>query len=504
MTIFRRLRNYFNNLGLGKKVVIILSVTTALAGILLSGLGTERLNSLLVDQKINSSTEIANTLAATALPDLLTNDFVDLQDSTDGVVARDDRQEIVYVGVYDTAGKLLVHSSRQAGKQTPAESADMIKTSVPLSINGRNFGRVDMYVSLSRIKSNVLAVVLSLAGLLLLVIVASAAATAFVAMRMIVKPVRNLAASAKQISEGNLDFKIPVKSEDELGELSQDFNHMAQILKERQSELRVAYEKLERNYKAIREAYKELRELDHMKSGFIAVVSHELKTPLSLIKGYIETILAGNLGKANARQREKLALVMNSVDRLSDIVDKSLDFSIIERGSLVIEQQNLALSKVLDAVVDEFALEASERELDLEKDISDGLPHLAGDEIRLHQVFHNLVANAIDFTSAGGTVRVHAYFDAEHRQDIVEISDTGSGIPKKELRYLFTPFYQVESPTTRKHPGMGLGLAVAKGIVEGHGGTITVSSRVGKGSIFSIALPVLDGDGAGAAADNIK
>ncbi len=486
----RRILYRFNNMSLGKKIAATLSVTIALGGILLSGLGTERLNSLLVDQKVNSSGQIANALASSILPDMLTNDFVDMQDSTDGVMKRDDRQEIVYTGVYDVQGKLLVHSARQGGGEPPVTDSNTIKTSVPLAINGRNFGRVDMYVSLDRVKSNVLAVVLSFAGVLLMVIVASAVAMAFVGMRTIVRPVRKLAASARQISEGNLDLKIPVKSRDELGELSQDFNRMAQSLKDRQAELQVAYEKLGRNYKAIRETCKELRELDHMKSDFIAVASHELKTPLSLIKGYIETMSAGKLGEVNTRQQEKLAVVMGSVERLAEIVDKSLDFSIIERGRFIVEREDLQLAKILEAVLDEFAQEASDRKIHLKKDFPDELPHILGDEVRLHQLFHNLVANAVDFTTTGGVVTVHAFFDAKKRRVITEIADTGSGIPEEELKYLFTPFFQVESPTIRSHPGVGLGLAIAKGIVEGHDGTITVDSRVGEGSVFTIAFPV--------------
>lgn len=483
-----------SDISLGKKVASLLAVTIAFTGVLLAGLGTWRLYELLIDQKIDSSQQIASALASSVLPDILTNDFVGMQDSTDEVLARDSRQEIVFVGVYDASGRPLVHSSRFADNQAPIENRDLRKISIPLSIRERDFGRVDMYVSLSRIEKAVLTNVFSLAVVLLLVVLASATGMAFLAYHIVVKPVRRLAASAKQISEGNLDLKIPVTARDELGELSRDFNRMAESLKERQQELQVAYKKLERNYKAIRGAYKQLRELDRMKSNFIAVVSHELRTPLSLIKGYVETMVAGNLGKITAKQREKLAVVMDSVDRLSDIVDKSLDFSVIEQGKLAIERKKVQLCEILEQVIDEFALEISDRKMQLEQDIPPELPLVLGDKSRLHQVFHNLVANAVDFTTEGGVIGIQAYFDQENNLNVVKVSDTGVGIPAEELEHLFSPFYQIESPIIRKHPGVGLGLAIVKGVVEEHGGAIAVESKVGKGSIFTLSFPVLEGN----------
>jgi len=489
----RRLSSRIANASLGKKVAGLLAITIVLAGIILSGVGTQRLYGLLIEQKLDSSEQITSALASSALPDILTHDFINLQDSTDQVLARDRREEIVFVGVYDTNGAPQVHSSRLDNVQPPAETREIRKISTPLTINDRSFGRIDMYISLNRIESTVLTTVLSLGLILALVVVVSSVVTVLVAYRVVVVPVRKLAVSARQISEGNLDLKIPVKSYDELGELSDDFNRMAESLKERQEELQIAYEKLERNYEAIREAYRQLRDLDRMKSNFIALVSHELRTPLSLIKGYVETMAAGNLGKVTAMQQEKLSVVVDSVDRLSDIVDKSLDFSVIEQGKLAIERKKLQLSEILEQVVDEFALEISGRKLHLVQEIPRKLPLMLGDKVRLHQVFHNLVANAVDFTPEEGTVGIHAGFDSEKKLNVVTVTDTGSGIPTEELEHLFSPFYQVESPIIRKHPGVGLGLAIAKGVVEQHGGKIGVESGVGKGSTFTLSFPVLDG-----------
>lgn len=486
----KRISSWIATTRLGKKVAVLMALTIALTGIILSGVGTLRLYDLLIEQKIDSSEQITSMLASSALPDILTNDFVSLQDSTDQVLVRDSREEIIYVVVYDTGRNPLVHSSRLDDARVPEETREIRKISAPLTINDRSFGSIDMYISLSRIESTVVNTVLSLGLILALVVAASTVGMTWVAYRVVVVPVQKLAVNARQISKGNLNLKIPVTSYDELGELSYNFNHMAESLKERQDELQIAYKKLERNYEAIRAAYKQLRELDSMKSNFIAIVSHELRTPLSLIRGYVETMAAGNLGEVTALQQEKLEIVVDSVDRLADIVDKSLDFSVIEQGKLVVDLKKLQLSEILEQVVDEFELEISERRLALVQEISSDLPLMLGDKLRLHQVFHNLVANAVEFTPESGTVGIHAWFDPEKKLNVVTVTDTGSGIPVDELEHLFSPFYQGENPIVRKHPGVGLGLAITKGVVEQHGGKIGVESVLGEGSTFTLLFPV--------------
>ncbi|MHB9111146.1 MAG: sensor histidine kinase [Thermoleophilia bacterium] len=490
----RRLSSRIAKTSLGEKVAGLLALTIALTGIILSGVGTQRLYGLLIEQKLDSSEQITSMLASSALPDILTNDFVSLQDSTDQVLAYDSREEIVFVVIYDTNGAPLVHSSRLGSAQAPEETREIRKISAPMAINDRSFGRIDMFISLNQIEGTVLRTVISLVLILAIVVVVSSVGMTWVAYRVVVVPVQKLAVSARQISKGNLDLKIPVNSYDELGELSYNFNHMAESLKKRQEELQIAYKKLERNYQAIREAYRQLRDLDRMKSNFIAIVSHELRTPLSLIKGYVETMATGNLGKVTALQQEKLEVVVDSVDRLADIVDKSLDFSVIEQGKMAIEKQKLQLSEIIGQVMDEFALEISGRKLSLEQQIPRELPLMLGDKVRLHQVIHNLVANAVEFTPEKGTVGIYAGFDSEKKLNVVTITDTGPGIPDEDLTHLFSPFYQVESPMIRKHPGVGLGLAIAKGIVEQHEGNIDVVSAVGKGSTFKLSFPVLDGE----------
>lgn len=478
---------------LGKKVVSLLAISVAIAGIVLSAFGTYRLRGLLIEQKLDASGQIASALASTALSDILNNDFIGLQDGADQVLERDSKQEITFVGIYDTRNEPLVRSSHTAEKQAPEESEDIKKVSVPVVHENRVFGRVDLYVSLSRTEGEVLQTVISLGGILLLVVTITAAAMAWVAFSLIVRPIQRLGGSARQISQGNLDMRIAVRSHDELGELSKDFNRMAENLKAREDELRAAYKKLKRNYEALRDAYRQLRELDQMKSNFIAVVSHELRTPLALIKGYVETMEAGNLGPVNSEQSEKLAVVIDSVDRLSEIVNKSLDFSLMEQGRVVLDSERLQLSEVLSQVVDEFSLEVTKRQLSLEQSVPGDLPLMEGDKVRLHQVFHNLVANALEFTPPGGIIGIRARHDLDKKENIVEISDTGLGIPETEIEYLFSPFYQVDSPIIRKHPGVGLGLAIAKGIVEEHHGTISVASKLGKGTTFTMSFPTLNG-----------
>ena len=481
-------------MSLGRKVAGVLALAIILSGVTVSAFGTYRMRNLLIEQKLDSSLQISRSLASSALPDILNNDFVALQDSTDQILAYDSEHEIVFVGIFDSEGKPLVRSSRSGDNLAPPEGENVRRVTVPITFNDRNFGHVDLYFSLDRIESEVLGTIVSLGSILAFVVIVAAVLMALLAYSVVVKPVVRLGRSAREISEGNLDLEIPVNSGDEIGRLSEDFNIMARNLRQHHQELASAYSKLERNYEATRDAYRRLQELDQMKSKFITVGSHELRTPLALIRGYVETIEAGTMGPLTVKQKDKLGIVLDSVDRLAGIVDKSLDFSLIEQGKLITEREPLQLADILNQVADEFSLELPRRGLRFEEDIPSRLPLVSGDRIRLHQVFHNLISNAMDFTPEGGALGMRAHCDHDRENILVEVWDAGTGIPEEELENLFSPFYQVDSPVTRKRPGVGLGLAIAKGITEEHGGSLWVESKPGQGTVFSLSLPTMNGN----------
>ena len=232
-------------------------------------------------------------------------------------------------------------------------------------------------------------------------------------------------------------------------------------------------------------------EADRLKDAFVAHVSHELRTPLTAIKGYSELMLVGATGSLADEQRRFIQTIHHHTDSLVSMINTLLDFSEMEAWDrLTLARHPTQLSALLEETVQPWYQEMEEKQLAFTVEISDGLPEFNVDAKRLQWVIVNLVRNAWQYTPEGGSVSVRLY---EQNGDVVlDVADTGIGISKKDQEELFTRFYRVERATEVR--GIGLGLYVAKAIVESHGGEIRVSSEPGVGSTFSVVLPVVTND----------
>jgi len=262
----------------------------------------------------------------------------------------------------------------------------------------------------------------------------------------------------------------------------------------------------------VQQANEELRQIDQFKSEFVSNISHELRTPLTSILGYTELLLDAPDGPLTPLQTDSLQTVFNNAQRLLGLVNDLLDLSRVESGRFTICPVPLAPAPLLCQLVEEMRLQAENKDLTLEADLPDDLPMLTADGLRIAQVLNNLLSNAIKFTPAGGQVRVRGYcLEAErgpatHATDggdtpappglpqgrwlVVRVEDTGPGIPAAELPHLFTRFYRTAEAQHQAIKGTGLGLYVAKAIVEAHHGYIGVESQPGRGSTFWFALPL--------------
>jgi len=243
----------------------------------------------------------------------------------------------------------------------------------------------------------------------------------------------------------------------------------------------------------LEKAYEELSVLDKMKSDFIAIASHELRTPLSIIKGYAEAFLHGELGELSEAQREKLELVNRRADQMTRIINDLLDITRLEEGRLVGERYPAPIGEMIATVAAEFEQQARRSGIRLSLQVEEGLPPVLADVWRVHQVLENLLSNALKFTPPGGEAGIIAILRPSARMVEVSVFDTGPGIPRSQQEKLFDKFYQIDTTSTRTTGGLGLGLAISKGIVEAHGGRIWVESELGKGSFFKFTLPVAEG-----------
>ena len=238
---------------------------------------------------------------------------------------------------------------------------------------------------------------------------------------------------------------------------------------------------LERKVKVTRV---ELAELERLKTDFIAITSHELRTPLGLILGHA-TFLKELVGKEHAAQ---LDTIIKNATRLKEIIENLSDVDNVQTGSARVRSRKVSMAKVAEDVVLTFQDEANAKNITLTSEWGD-LPHyIEADGVKINIALSNLVKNALQFTNSGGTVRIKVEGDSGYVK--VTVSDDGIGVPAKELPKVFDRFFQVEAHLTRKHGGMGLGLAVAKSMIELHGGRIWAESEEGKGSTFTFLLPV--------------
>ncbi len=231
-------------------------------------------------------------------------------------------------------------------------------------------------------------------------------------------------------------------------------------------------------------AYQELEELEKMKSEFIAIASHELRTPLGLILGHA-TFLRDSL--KDASQRDETEVILRSANRLKKIVDDMSNINSFQSGKVQVKQKVVKFDRLVQEIVASFRDQAKSKRITIESKMPQKALEVEGDEEKLGLAISNLIENALTFTDPGG----HVLIPVELLPGYIRMSviDDGIGIPTKDQPHVFERFYQVESHLTRKHGGMGLGLTVAKAIIEMHNGQIWVESVERKGSSFSILLP---------------
>lgn len=285
---------------------------------------------------------------------------------------------------------------------------------------------------------------------------AAAVAVSVFVSRRVVNPIRQMMQASRHIAEGHYRERVSVTGDDELGQLARSFNRMAATLEQTET----------------------------MRRDLIANVAHELRTPLSSIKGYMEGLIDGVL----PAEPDTYQLVYREADRLQRLVNDLQELSRVEAGAFQLERRSVSLAALAGQTADRLRPQFEEKAVNLHLNVPDNLPPVAADEDRLSQVLVNLVGNALQYTPAGGSVTISAA--ADNRRVELSVSDTGLGIAPEHLPYLFTRFYRVDKSRSRAGGGSGIGLTIAKHLVEAHGGEIRATSPgVGQGSTFGFWLP---------------
>jgi signal transduction histidine kinase len=254
----------------------------------------------------------------------------------------------------------------------------------------------------------------------------------------------------------------------------------------RQSNLQLESRVRERTAQ-LRMALAKLNDLNQLKADFVASVSHELRTPLTILTGYVEMLANESLGTLNDDQAQALRAASTASKRLRTLIEDLLQFSESSMGAISLNLASISLVEPVRQAIDQTREKAGAKRVRLEADLPVKLPAVNADAQKIAWVIGELLENAVKFTPLGGLVKVQVVAGAT--QLSVAVVDTGIGIPAERIEETFEPFHQLDGSMERKYGGTGIGLALARRIIEAHGSTIEVRSNLGKGSCFTFTLP---------------
>ncbi len=270
--------------------------------------------------------------------------------------------------------------------------------------------------------------------------------------------------------------------------------------------VRESFRELTQKTEALQEAYDRLKELDRLKSNFLATVSHELRTPLTSIIGYSDMLATGLAGQLNPDQAEFVETIRSKGDHLLALITSLLDLNKLEQGKVAIRREAIDTVALVEDVAKTLAPTAAQKGVRVEVELEDGLPPMQADPVRVRQVLLNLADNAVKFSPRESRVVLGARAvdlsppDDDEAFGLVlvggtrqalelSVRDAGPGIPSHDHERIFDAFYQVDGSSTREHDGTGLGLSIVKRLVEAHGGTVWVESVPGEGACFRFTIP---------------
>ncbi|MDD5496113.1 MAG: ATP-binding protein [Candidatus Omnitrophica bacterium] len=346
----------------------------------------------------------------------------------------------------------------------------------------------------------------------------------FVFGNLLVAPIKKLKKATEKIIAGYEDYKIDIKTGDEIEEFAESFKEMLSRLKAKQNELIKAKDEIEDLskslekkvedrtaeletqswgltkanegikvlYKELEERNEQLKRLDQLKSDFVSTVSHELRTPLSIMKEGVSLVLDKITGSINENQEKTLGMVQSNIDRLATIINDLLDISKIEAGKMEVKKSLTDICYLVKDACAKWRLQSDKKKQELTCVAPDGLVNVYLDADKVVQILNNLISNAIKYTPDNGKIKVELI----NKKDEIEISvsDNGIGISREDHPRVFSKFQQFARPPSAGSKGTGLGLAIARELVQMHQGTIWLESEVNKGSRFVFTLPKMDSE----------
>ena len=411
-------------------------------------------------------------------------------------------EDVLLCSITDLSNVRLAYAVKPAAS---AESAPTYQYLQPIrSKNGQASGTLKMEFSsplynqrINEIVKEAILITFGLVGTIVLIII--------LYVKILLRPIKKLAAATESITKKERAPGVNIQSKDEFGDLAKAIDQAALQVKQLEANFEkkvdqrtILFEEtleeldrtkasaqkmlidLESTKKELNRVNRKLKEVDVTKLIFIGIASHELKTPLTVIKSNIDFILSEKEGKLPEYLKSYLLSIQRNTNRIRSRIDRMLDLSRLQSGRFRVSREPLHLSEVVRGYISE--VKPADKNISIQSDIPEDLYVLA-DKNGLHDIFFNILSNAIKFTSDGGQINISAW----PKDDLIvhEIRDTGAGIPKDKVERIFDEFYQVEAG---KYGGSGLGLTITKRLIEEHGGKIWAESQLGKGTTFYFTL----------------
>jgi signal transduction histidine kinase len=444
----------------------------------------------------DSLSYMTGVVAAAIMPVVADQDPARIEAQLESIVGLPEGYEIECIRLLDTGGRVLAESEPRCTCDEVEPAPGLLSTFTepqvveqPIVVDGLTIAVASVQFKPIGLGAALWRPLRVTAAIVFVAVVISSLWGTWVTMRTVVEPVEGLRDGAEDIAEGRRDLDLWSDRRDEIGQLARSLDDMMEQLEDKEGQLLDSYHSLEEALAAQERLGQQLQRTIKVRSDFVAVASHELRSPLAVIQLYAELMASGELGELDERIQDAVRAIASAAARLGSIMTNLMDVALLERGLMPLEFSDVRLDVVLRSATEDARALARAREVTVA--IDEDVPEVVvrADRLRVRQVLDNLLSNAVKYASDAALVEVSLCVDGDDA--VVRVRDHGRGIPQDRRHVLFEPFGRVESGDDAENGGIGLGLAISARIAEAHGGSLDLDPEVtGPGSAFRLRLPL--------------
>lgn len=447
------------------------------------------------EERMRSIEYASQVVAASLLPVIADQDPERIRAQLAGIVETSDLQDIQCIELIDNSGAVIAETESQCTCDLVEPSTGLLDVftkaqvvRVPIDIEGMPVATVSVQFRSVGLERALIGPLTTTALILGMAMVVSASWGGWMVLRTVVEPIERVRDAAESIAGGSRTISLDTGRGDEIGELARALHDMTRQLEAQEQELLGSYSSLEGAFEEKAELARRLERTMSMKSDFVAVASHEIRSPLTVIQLYAEMLTDNEFGEVDPEAIEAIESIADAVRRLNAIVASLLDVALLERGVMPLEYSEVDVADLAAQAADDARLIGRETGVVVVYEGPTSDVTLTGDAIRLRQVFDNILSNAVKYSASGTTVAMGLKYD--HGSVTVTVDDEGVGIPVVRAGVLFELFGRAETADNARVAGLGLGLAITNRIVQAHAGEISFAGNpAGQGTRFVVSLP---------------